>query len=100
MYCTVRSVSDFVLGLQVGSKRQTALIAALLAFSSGTGWAQDRAWDESIDSARRALASMQFDQAERILRQARSRSRSFASDDPRRVVPLMELARLHLGRGA
>ena len=99
MYCTVRSVSDFVLGLQVGSKRQTALIAALLAFSSGTGWAQDRAWDESIDSARRALASMQFDQAERILRQARSRSRSFASDDPRRVVPLMELARLHLGRG-
>ena len=42
---------------------------------------------------------MQFDQAERILRQARVRSRTFATDDPRRVVPLMELARLHLGRG-
>ena len=76
-----------------------ALVAALLAFSADPGRAQDRAWDESIDSARRALASKQFDHAERILRQARSRSRGFDPDDPRRVVPLMELARLHLNRG-
>lgn len=99
MNCAARSVAVFVFGLQVGRNRLTAFVAALLAFSSGTGRAQDRAWDESIDSARRALASMQFDQAERILRQARARSRTFAADDPRRVVPLMELARLHLGRG-
>ena len=75
------------------------LVAALAAFSADRGRAQDRAWDESIASARRALASKQFDQAERILRQARSRSRGFEADDPRRVVPLMELARLHLDRG-
>ena len=83
----------------MGRQPLTALVAALLAFSAAVGRAQDRAWDESIDSARRALASKQFDQAERLLRQARSRSRGFATDDPRRVVPLMELARLHLGRG-
>ena len=76
-----------------------AMVAALLALSATTGRAQDRAWDESIDSARRALASKQFDQAERILRRARSRARGFEPDDPRRVVPLMELARLHLNRG-
>ena len=83
----------------MGRKRLTALLAALLAFFADSGGAQDRAWDESMDSARRAIASRQFDQAERILRQARIRSREFASDDPRRVVPLMELAKLHLGRG-
>lgn len=75
------------------------LVAALAAFSADRGRAQDRAWDESIASARRALESKQFDQAERILRRARSRSRGFEPDDPRRVVPLMELAKLHLDRG-
>jgi TonB family protein len=75
------------------------MVAALLAFSADLGRAQDRAWDESIDSARRALASKQFDQAERILRRARSQSRGFQPGDPRRVVPLMELAKLHLNRG-
>lgn len=83
----------------MGRKRLTVLVAALLAFYSEPGQAQDRAWAESIDSARRALASMEFDQAERILRRARAQSHGFATDDPRRVVPLMELARLHLGRG-
>ena len=76
-----------------------ALVAALLALSVTDGRAQDRVWEESIDSARRALATKQFEQAERILRQARSWSRGFEPNDPRRVVPLMELAKLHLDRG-
>lgn len=75
------------------------LVAALLALPADQGGAQNRAWDESIASARRALESKQYDQAERILRQARTRSRGFESGDPRRVVPLMELAKLHLNRG-
>lgn len=83
----------------MGRTPLTVLVAALLAFIGVTARAQDRAWDESIDSARQALASKEFDQAERLLRQARTRSRSFAADDPRRVVPLMELAKLYLGRG-
>lgn len=83
----------------MGRTPLTVLVAALLAFFGVTARAQDRAWDESIDSARQALASKEFDQAERLLRQARTRSRSFAADDPRRVVPLMELAKLYLGRG-
>ena len=83
----------------MGRTPLTALVAALLAFFGVTARAQDRAWDESIDSARQALASKQFDQAERLLRQARARSQSFAANDPRRVVPLMELAKLYLGRG-
>ena len=76
-----------------------ALVAALLSFTAEVGRAQDRAWDESIESARRALASKEFDQAERLLRRARSESRGFEPNDPRRVVPLMELAKLHLNRG-
>ena len=75
------------------------MVAVLLACWPSPARSQDRAWDESIESARRAVASRQFDQAVRILRQARSRSRGFEPDDPRRVVPLMELAKLHLGRG-
>lgn len=71
----------------------------MLAYHAVPGRAQQIGWDESIELARRALDSMNFDQAERILRRARARSRGFATDDPRRVVPLMELARLHLGRG-
>lgn len=83
----------------MGRTRLKVLVAALLVFSPASGQAQDAAWDETIDSARRAVASMEFDQAERILRRARARSQGFATDDPRRIVPLMELARLHLGRG-
>ncbi len=83
----------------MGGKQLAALLWILLALGPPVGRSQDPAWDESIASARRAAASKQFDQAERILRQARSLSRTFATDDPRRVVPLMELARLHLGRG-
>ena len=83
----------------MGRTRLKVLVAALLVFFSASGQAQDAAWDEAIDSARRAVASMEFDQAERILRRARARSQGFSTDDPRRIVPLMELARLHLGRG-
>ena len=70
-----------------------------MALCAGFAQAQDSAWDESINSARQALATKQFDQAARMLRQARSLSRAFATSDPRRVVPLMELAKLHLRRG-
>lgn len=77
----------------------TALLAPLLSFPAGSVWAQEGAWEQSIESARRAVASREFEQAERLLRQARSSSRAFAADDPRRVVPLMELAKLHLHRG-
>lgn len=93
------SFSKFLFGSQLGRKPLVALVAALLALAVGDGRAQDREWDESIDSARHALATKQFEQAERILRRARSWSRGFDSNDPRRVVPLMELARLHLNRG-
>ncbi len=76
-----------------------ALVAALLGACTMAVQAQDREWDESIDSARQAAASNQFEQAERILRQARTQSRGFQPNDPRRVVPLLELAKLHLNRG-
>lgn len=83
----------------MGRKPLSASIAVLLAFLAAPGRAQDRAWEQSIESARRAAASKQFERAERLLKQARARARGFAVNDPRRVVPLMELAKLHLNRG-
>lgn len=83
----------------MGRKPLVALVAALLGACTLAVRAQDREWDESIDSARQAAASKQFEQAERILRQARTQSRGFQPNDPRRVVPLLELAKLHLDRG-
>lgn len=83
----------------MGRKSLRTLVGALLAVNSGWGLAQDRAWDETIASARHAVVTRQFAQAERILRRARSQSRTFEPGDPRRVVPLMELAKLHLSRG-
>ncbi len=83
-----------------GHKPLSALVAIqILALLPGNIRGQDSAWTDTIESARQAVASRQFEQAERILRQARNESRSFPSDDPRRVVPLMELAKLHLHQG-
>ena len=66
----------------------------------GTGaQAQDGSWDDSIRAAQDALATERYDAAERILRRARSVARGFSSDDPRRVVPLVELAKVHLRQG-
>ncbi len=61
--------------------------------------AQDGGWEDSIRAAREAVAGEQYDAAARILRRAQNLSRSFATDDPRRVLPLMELAKLHLRQG-
>lgn len=83
----------------MGRQTLTASLAVLLSLTGEPGKTQDRAWELSIESARDALAARQFEQAERLLEQARARSLGFAPDDPRRVVPLMELAKLHLNRG-
>ena len=83
----------------MGRNFLTVVVAASAALCAGLGHAQDGSWDESISSARQALATKQFDQAALLLRQARRQSQDFAQDDPRRVVPLMELAKLHLSRG-
>ena len=95
-----RSGNRVVLGFLAGRMPITALVAILVTALLPLGvQAQDGAWDASIDSARRALESREYDQAKRLLRQARNRSRNFPSDDPRRIVPLMELAKLHLDQG-
>ncbi len=83
----------------MGRNFLTVVVAASVALCAGPVPAQDRSWDESISSARQALATKQFDQAARLLRQARIESHGFPQNDPRRVVPLMELAKLHLSRG-
>ncbi len=83
----------------MGRTRCNALVAALLLVLVPSGRAQDREWDGFINSARQALELNEFEQAERLLLRARNRSREFSTDDPRRVVALMELAKLHLGRG-
>lgn len=83
----------------MGRNFLTVVVAASVALCAGSGRAQDGSWDESIRSAREALATKEFDQAARLLRRAREEARSFSQNDPRRVVPLMELAKLHLSRG-
>ncbi|MCY4187677.1 MAG: hypothetical protein OXD30_04260, partial [Bryobacterales bacterium] len=73
----------------MGRNSLTVVVAVSAALCVGLGQAQDSAWDESISLARRAVAAKQFDRA----------AQGFAQDDPRRAVPLMELAKLHLSRG-
>ncbi len=83
----------------MGRNSLTVVVAVSAALCVGLGQAQDSAWDESISLARRAVAAKQFDRAARLLGQARRAAQGFAQDDPRRAVPLMELAKLHLSRG-
>lgn len=90
MRCGIRTVG--------GNTRNAAAFVWAVLLSSG-GLAQDGGWEESIQAAREALATERFDAAARILRRAQSLASGFATDDPRRVVPLMELAKLHLRRG-
>ena len=83
----------------MGCKPFTVLLAALLVCVALDTQAQDQTWEQSIDLSRRAQASRDLDQAEQLLNLALARARGFATNDPRRVVSLMELAKLHLARG-
>ena len=92
-------VVDFIENKPMGCRPFTVLLAALLVCVALDTQAQDQTWEQSIDLSRRAQASRDLDQAEQLLNLALARARGFATNDPRRVVSLMELAKLHLARG-
>ncbi len=97
---TACSLTRVVIRLSAGHKAYLALgVIHISLLLPSNICAQNGAWPALIESARQALEAREFDQAKRILYEVRTRSRSFPPDDPRRIVPLMELARLHLHQG-